>query len=363
MYRNKQKELLKVLPLLVKLVDGENLNAKESEKLTSAIFINDLEGYHLATFASAIHAKGETAQELLGFLNATNKLSVKFKLKVSPDKVTDLSGTGGGKFKTFNVSTTASFVIAVAGYTVQKTAYFGQTSPTGSADIFAYFGIDFSKLTATQIQKELNDVGICPLILSFISPKLGNEAHIAKKIYVDEQVGVRSPFHLVTNVCSPSPMNHRIYGCYSEKYLETLAKLFMKLGYKRTLTFYADIGMPEISNVGETIIVEQNGNKLKKYKVKPSDLGVREAKKEEIKTGGKEQNIKDFVSILKGKEKGAKADLVAINAGAALYALKDVKTLKEGTRKAQEILRSGKPYQIFENLISEIGSKDLLRKY
>ena len=357
------EKLHKVDSILAKLVDGNDLTAGEAEKLTYNVFTYDNEGTHLTTFVAALHAKGETADELLGFLNAAKKLSVRFNLGINPDMVTDLSGTGGGEFKTINVSTASSFVVAAAGYTVVKAAYFGITSPTGSADIFTAFGVDFMKLNARQIENALKKVGISPVIVAFISPKLENRARITRKIYVERQLRVRSPFHLATNVYAPASMTHRVYGCYSERYLEVLANLFMKLGYKRTLTFHAKIGIPELSNVGETIIVEQNGNKLKKYKVKPSDLGVKEAKKEEIKTGGKEQNIKDFVSILKGKQKGAKADLVAINAGAALYALKDVKTLKEGTKKAQQILKSGKSYQIFEKLISEIGSKNLLRKY
>ena len=158
-------------------------------------------------------------------------------------------------------------------------------------------------------------------------------------------------------------MNHRIYGCYSERYLEILAKLFAKLGFKRTLTFYGEIGLPEISNVGETVIVEQDGTKLKKYTVKPKDLGVKEAKEKDIKTGGKEQNISNFVNILKGKEKGPKADLVAVNAGASLYSLEDVKTIEEGTQKAQEILGNGEAYVKLEKLIQKIGSSSLLNNF
>lgn len=89
-------------------------------------------------------------------------------------------------------------------------------------------------------------------------------------------------------------------------------------------------------------------------------MGVKEAEEEDIKTGGKEQNIKDFINILRGTETGPKADLVAINAGAALYALGDVKTLKDGTKKAQEILKNGEPYRVFEKLIHKIGDASKL---
>lgn len=357
------EKLHKVDAILANLVDGNNLTAEEAEELFYHICVYDTEGMHYATLIGAIHANGETADELLGFLNAARKLAVKFDLSINPNIVTDTSGTGGGKFKTINVSTAASFVVATAGYTVAKIAYYGVTSPTGSADVFTAFGVDFLKLRKDQIENALREVGVCPLIVSFISPKLENQRLLSSKFFIERQIRVRSIFHLAANIYSPMPMNHRVYGCYSERYLKVLANLFIKLGFKRTLTFYADIGLPEIANVGKTTIVEQNGNNIKQYIVEPADVGVAIATKEAIKTGGKEQNIVDFVEILKGKQRGAKSDLVAINAGALLYALEDVKTIADGTKKAQEILRNGEGYKKFEQLINKIGSPELLKKY
>lgn len=362
MDRNLEK-LHKVDSILAKLVEGYNLTAEEAEELVYHIFVYDTEGMHYATYIGAIHAKGETENELFGFLKATKRLTTRLHIKTNPDKIIDLSGTGGGKFKSFNVSTTASFIVAAAGYTVAKESYFAATSPTGSADLFIALGVDFVKLAKKQIEETLEEIGICPVITPFMSPKLANRGKLGRKFYVERQVRVRSPFHLVSNLQLPLPMNHRVYGCYSERYLEILARLFMKLGFKKTLTFYANIGMPEMSNVGKTMIVEQNGKKLKKYAIKPADIGVKEAKEEDIKTGGKERNITDFIKILQGKETGAKADLAAINAGAALYALGDVKTLKEGTKKAQIILKSEEPYLKLEKLISKIGNLDYLKKF
>lgn len=360
---NKLERLHEIDSLLAKSVDGNDLTAAESEKLVYNIFVYDTEGMHFATWIGANHAKGETADELLGFLNATKRLAVQFNLKLNKDKITGLSGTGGGSFKSFNVSTTASFVVAAAGYTVANEVFFAVTSPTGSADVFTTFGVDFQELSKEQIEQTIKEVGICPVITPFISPNLANRGKLALKFFVERQVRVHSLFHLVSNLQLPLPMSSRIYGCYSERYLEVLANLFMKMGYKKTLTFYAEIGMPEISNVGKTTVVEQNRSKIKKYTVRPADLGIKEAKEEDIQTGGKEQNIVDFVKILQGKEKGAKADLVAINAGASLYALGDVQSLKDGTKKAQQILASGSGYEKLEKLINKIGSIKLLTKW
>ncbi len=357
---NGLEQLLEVNPILAKLVDGNDLTIDEATRLFQTIFTYDTEGYHLAMIMGAIHAKGETSDELLGFYNAVSALAVRLNTKLDPDKVIDLSGTGGGSFKSINVSTAASFVVAAAGYTVAKNAYWAVTSPTGSADVFAAFGVDISKLSKEQVEQALTEVGICPIFVAFISPGLANRAKISGKIFRERQLRVRSPFHLVSNVFSPQAMNYRVYGCYSERYLQVLAELFMKLGFKKSLTMWAEVGMPEFSNVGKTIVLEQVGKEIKRYEVTPKDLGVKEAKLDDIKTGGKEQNIADCTNILKGEETGPKSDLVAINAGAALYTLGNVETLKEGTEKAKELLFQGKAYGVLEKLVKGFGNPDSL---
>jgi len=357
------EKLHEVDSILAKLADGNDLSIEETEELFTNLFLNDEAGYYFTTAVASIHAKGETSDELMGLVNVYKKLAEKINVNKSVNKITDLSGTGGGNFKTINVSTAASFVVAAAGYTVGKASNFSVTSPTGSADILATFGIDIRKLTKEQIEESLNEVGICPFFIIYFSPRLENRARLTIKIYRGNELRVRTPFHLITNIASPFPIESRIYGCYSERYLEVVATMFSKLGYKKTLTFYADIGLPEISNVGKTTIVEQSGENIKRYTVNPSDLGVKEAKEDDIKTGGKEQNIVDFVRILKGQEKGPKADLVAINAGAALYALEDTKTIKEGVQKSKEILREGETYRILEKLVSKLGDPKSLEAY
>lgn len=354
-------ELEKIRPILAKLVDGNDLTAKEAEELIRTIFVYDEDGMHFATWVGAMHAKGETADELVGFLNATKSLAVKFDLGLDPNRTTDLSGTGGGSFKTINVSTAASFVVAAAGFTVAKEAYYAATSPTGSADMFTAFGVDFLKVTKEQIEETLKEIGICPIIAPFISPKMENRSALSRKFFVERKVGVRSPFHLASNVYSPVPMTHRIYGSYSKKYLEILANLFRELGFKRTLTFHGEPGIPELSNVGETTVFEQNGENIKQYAVTPDDLGVKRAKQDDIATGGKKQNIEDFVNILKGRGAEAKRDLVAVNAGASFYSLEDVASLKEGTEKALDIMSSDKPFQKFKAVIERIGDPTLLK--
>jgi len=353
----------KIVPLIAKVVDGNDLTAKEAEEAFTTIFLHDREGFHYSILISAIHAKGETSDELLGLISVHNKLGIKLKPNILVDKTTDLSGSGGGIIKTINVSTTASFIVAAAGYKVLKNAYWAITSFTGSADIFDEFGVSVAKLTRKKIKKSLEQVGISPIYFPLISPKLKNRGNLSRQFFIKNKFRVKTPFHLINNVITPIPMKYRIYGLYSDKYLETVGELFAKLGYKKTLTFYGEPGLPEISNVGKTTFIEQNSKSLKRYSLTPRDLGVKKATIKQIQTGGKKQNIIDFLRILMGKEKGAKSDLVAINAAASLYVLGETKSIRDSVPKAQRIIKEGEGFRVLKKLVKHYGNSQLLQKW
>lgn len=347
------EHLRKITPLIAKVADGQNLSSDEATQVFTDIFLYDTDGFHFAVFMSALHAKGETSDELVGLIHAYKTLATPLAIHVPDDRVTDLSGTGGGTVKTINVSTLSSLVVAAAGYTVAKASYYSITSPTGSADILAEFGVDIKQLSAPMIEEILAEVQFCPFYAPFFSPKLENRGELFKKVYKDHGLSIKTTGHIATNAFSPFAMKRRMYGCYSERYLLILAEMFQKLGYKRTLTFYGYPGVPEISNVGKTIIVEQKNSEIKQYEITPEELGVSQGNIDDVAVHTKEQSMKDFLAVLKGEEKGPKADLVAVNAGASLYVLQDCNSLREGTQKAKSILASGEGYTLFERLINK----------
>jgi len=351
------------IELIAKVVDGEDLTIKESEKVFSSIFTYDHKGYYLTALISAIHAKGETVDELIGFCNTTKLLGEKINPKVPSDNITDLAGTGGGKIKTINVSTAASFIVAAVGVTVAKQAGYAITSPTGSGDIFRAYGVDNLKLSKKQVEKTLEEVGICPYFISALSPKLKNRSDLSRKVFVENKLHIRSPFHLAAFAYSPTRLKKRIYGCYSEKYLEILAELFIKLGNERTLILHGVGGIPEASNVGKTIIIEQTQTRVKKYTVSPDDFNLKTSEINEIRTGGRVRNIIDFLRILYGKEIGAKRDIVLANASASLYVMGKVKDFTHGTKLAKEIIYKRLASKKLEELIQYLGDQTLYNNW
>lgn len=354
------ENLREIVPLIARVVDGQSLSAKDAKKAFTATLLHDKEGFYSLALMTAIHAKGETADELLGLVNAYRQTSIRLNKRVASPKLIDLSGTGGGNFKTINVSSIAAFIVSASGYIVPKASYYGITSPTGSADVFGELGIDVKKITKRQIESVLDETNICPFFIPFISPKLANRAIVSRKIFDKLDLHIKSPFHLVTNVYSPMPLKYRLYGCYSTKYLETLAQLFSKLNFRRALIVHGEIGIPEVSNVGKTVMIEQNGQKIKRSTVSTEELGVRRARASDIQTGGKEQNVIDFLRVLQGKELGPKADLVAVNAAAAFYILGESKSIAGSVPKAKEIIKSGEGFITLRKLVGAVGSQDRL---
>lgn len=352
-----KQTILKVNQFLRKAVAGRNLTAQETEKVLTNISLNDKDGYHYLAFCVALHTKGETSEELLGICQTTAKLGKKLPLNVSASRITDLAGTGGGRIKTINVSTTASFIVSGANYIVAKQAFPGITSPTGSADVFKMIGINVFNLTINQISKTLEKVGICPIFVPAMSPRFKNRSLISHKVLIEKGVQITTPFHLVSSASSPVPLKRRIYGCYSEKYLEVLGELFAKLGNERTLVLHGVDGLAEASNVGKTVVVDQIGEKIKRYTLTPQDFGLRRAKIDEIKTGGRKRNIIDFLRILYGKEKWAKRDIVLANAAASLYVMGKVKSFPDGTKLAGQIIDEGLAFKKLEELVKALGDE------
>lgn len=355
------KRMLEVATKLInKLIAGQNLSIKESEQVFTEVFLHDNDGYHLAALSAAIHTKGETAEELLGFCRSTEKLGIRLRPKVNSGNITDLAGTGGGKIKTINVSTAAAFIVAAAGVTVGKQAVYAQTSPTGSADIFKAFGIDVFALKPKQVENALEQVGICPFYLSAMSPRMKNRSIIARRVFSEKGLRISSPFHLAALAYSPLPIVKRVYGCYDSNFLGTLAKLFMNMKYARTLVVHGKEGIPEASNIGKTMIAEQIGKQIRTHQFSPSDFGVKKALIRDIESGGKEQNILEFLRVLLGKWEHPKTDLVAINAGLALFVMNKAKNFREGTSLAKELLYSGKVAQKLSALVAHMGDKKKL---
>lgn len=348
-------------PFIRKVSEGQNLTVAETERVLDIVIKEDTEGWFIWSLLLALHTKGETGDELLGFCRNYVKRLPKLNPRIDADEITDTSGTGGDRVKTFNVSTVASVVLAGAGVTVAKQAFFAVTGLTGSAEIFGAFGVDIMKIRTRQVEKALETIGICPYLKEVMGRTVGLENLMVTQRMSEKGLKLVSPLHLVANIATPIKMKRRVYGCTWEKHLLVLTELLQKLGYTKGMVVHGLDGIDEVSNIGKTKIVEFTAKKTKTYTIKPADLGIKRAKFEDIKAVSKERNIIDFLRIIYGEDKSPRRDIVLANTAASLYVMDKVKDLAEGVKMAGEVIDEGLASKKLEDLVEALGDKKQLK--
>jgi anthranilate phosphoribosyltransferase len=204
------------------------------------------------------------------------------------------------------------------------------------------------------MNKCLEKIGYLPLFYPFIYRGMEARIKAASRII---DMGLKLPIAWYPVVFVPFPINikRRTYGIFSDKFLGIVANIFKELNYEKVIVFHGVDGLDEISNIGSTKIAELNNNKIEEYKVNPSDFGLKKSKFDDIKAVSKENNAKDMLRILYGKEKGAKRDIILMNASGAFYVMGKVKDFKEGTELARNIIEEGKASKVIEDLIKFNG--------
>ena len=347
-----------------KITERNNLTVDEAKQAFAILFENDVESYFFFAFTAALHTKGETSDELLGFCKANEQIVPKVKLSIDSQNILDNSGTGGDMIKTFNVSTAAAFILASANVYMAKQSFFAVTGFTGSGDLMASFGVnvmDICKKGTKNVVDILEKAGIVTYVAQFLghpdkSKGILNWANKRREIGLN----FVTAFHLAANAYTPIPMVRRVYGMFDKKYLRTTTELFQKMGYKRALVFHGDDGIDEISNIGKTSVCELSDDEIKEYSLTPEKLGLKKAKIDDIRATSREGNIADFLKVIYGYDKGPKADLVYANAAASLYVMDKVSTLKEGIESARSLINSGKALEKFESYVKNYGNIDQL---
>jgi anthranilate phosphoribosyltransferase len=383
--------LADVAPLIRKLAYGHDLTTEEARRALNTIGAEDRvlhpgdsDGLYFLALTLGVMAKGPTSEELRGFVASISDQSVHLEADVDRERLIDLAGTGGDQIKTFNVSTTASFIVAAAGGYVAKQAARGYTGLTGSADIYAALGIDVRSVESDTVVATLEKIGIAAFYTPAFSEGFRNRIDFLTKL---KTIGLTypTPWHLVSWVYSPFSLGARLYGVYDERYLEVLAQLFSEMGCRRAMVVHGMNGLDEISNIGETKIAEVRDGQLSTYLITPEEWGVRRAAVSEIQSledaetrtliagdgaeakdriaeKGRRQNLRTFFEVIYGVRKDARHDLALMNAGAGIYLVGLAATPKEGVALAARAVDSGAARHKLADLVDLCGDKDKLKE-
>lgn len=336
MPREKRTALKKYV---AKAADGRHLTEEEAENAMNIIMSDGATDAQIASLLTSMRRNGETIEEITGFARIMRR---KASVVPSAKSAVDIVGTGGDVANTFNISTTSSFVIAGAGLNVAKHGNRSVSSKSGAADVLEALGVKLN-LTPAKASACMKEAGIAFLFAQSFHKAMRFVAPARR------ETGIRTVFNILGPLANPALSDYILLGVYDERLLEIMAKVLMNLGVKGAMIVYGD-GLDEVTISGVTTVCELRDRKLIKYEINPKDYGMRIAPKSEIVGGDPKENAKITLDILTGKEKGAKRDIVLLNAGCAIYCTGAAASIEDGIKMARNSIDSGMAYTKFEKM-------------
>ena len=328
--------------ILAKLVAGNDLSVEEAKKAQEIILTGQATDAQIAAFLTALRMKGETIDEITGLASVLRDKANTIAPKV--DKHVDLVGTGGDCTYSFNISTTSAFVVAAAGLPVAKHGNRSISSKSGAGDVLEALGVNISA-DPDVVSRCVETVGIGFMFAPHFNPAM---KYVGK---VRKELGFRTVFNTLGPLSNPSRAKAMVVGVYDKNLTETIANAMMNMGVERALVVSGNDDMDEITLTGATTISEIKDNTVNTYTVTPEQFGFETVELKELQGGDGKVNAQITKDILSGKEKGAKRNIVLLNAGATLYAGGMCSSIEEGIKLAEKTIDSGKTASIIDALV------------
>ena len=326
-----------------RLVDRKDLAREEMYAIFGEMMDGKLSDIQKSAFLISLRMKGETPEEITGAAMAMRERVT--PLGVNHANIVDTCGTGGDGRGTFNISTLAAVVAAAAGARVAKHGNRAVSSSCGSADLLMELGVAVD-LDAPRMAKVLNKTGISFLFAPKLHPAMGAVMGVRREL------GLRTVFNVLGPLTNPAFAKRQVLGVYSIHLVEVVARVLAALGAEHAMVVHSHDGLDEISISAPTYVAEiRAGEEIETYQLTPESVGLRNHPIDEVAGGNPAENARIARAVLDGEE-GARADIVAANAGAALYVSGAVNSVREGVALAQEAMRSGRARQKLEELIA-----------
>jgi anthranilate phosphoribosyltransferase len=327
-----------------KVIDGHDLTREEARVAMDAIMHGDATPAQVAGFLVALRMKGETVDEIVGSAEAMRDAAVTVEVDLDRHNLVDTAGTGGDGVGTINISTAAALVAAGAGVRVAKHGNRSVSSNCGSADVLEALGVTLVDDPRAQAAI-LDEVGFTFLFAPFQHPAMKHA------VGPRQELGVRTVFNVLGPLTNPAGATHQVVGVYEHDLVETLARVLGELGARRALVAHGAGGLDELSTVGPTTVAEWDGSDVNVYDIEPLDLGLDPTDLDSLVGGDPAHNAAAIRAILEG-EGGPQADIVALNAAAAIYVGEAAEGLLSGLQMAWKSIDSGAALDRLEALIA-----------
>ncbi|HEV7128963.1 MAG TPA: anthranilate phosphoribosyltransferase [Ktedonobacterales bacterium] len=331
---------------IAQVVAGGTLSEAEAAAAMEEIMSGTATPSQLGAFLTALRLKGETVDEVAGLARVMRAKALHVPLPANL-KAVDTCGTGGDGAGTFNVSTAAGFVVAAAGQPVAKHGNRAATSRCGSADVLEALGVKL-ELGPEQVAHCVTGVGFGFMFAPAYHPAM---RHVGP---TRREIGIRTVFNILGPLTNPAGASYQVLGVADKALVRLMGEALLKLGCQRALVVHGADGVDEISLSAPTQVCEVRGDTgdLLDYTITPETFGMTTHAGAEVRGGDAAQNAALLRAVLAGQQTGAPADMVALNAGAALFITGHAATLGEGAKQAQSLLASGRALRTLDALVA-----------
>ncbi len=335
--------------VIARLVNREDIPEAEIGSVMEGVMDGTATPAQIGALLMGLRMKGETVEEIAGAAAVMRRKALRISVNLAPgESLVDTCGTGGDASGTFNVSTTAAFVVAGAGIKVAKHGNRSVSSRSGSADVLEALGVNLD-IPPEDTARAIEELGIGFLFAPALHPAM------KYAIGPRRELGIRTIFNLLGPLTNPAGANVQVLGVYDPALTDPLAMVLGRLGAKRAWVVHGAGGLDELSLIGETAVSEWDGKAVSSFKVRPEDVGISPCGLEDIRGGDASENAVILRGILSGAV-GPKRDMAVLNAGAAIYIAGGGNDLKDGVKKAEESIASGRALSTLQALV-EFGKR------
>ncbi len=326
-----------------RLMNGERLSQAEAHSFMQEVMTGEMSGVRMAAALAALRVRGETPEEIAGFAQAMRENAVHLPIAPRP-LLLDVVGTGGDGAHTFNVSTTSAFVVAAGGVPVAKHGNRAASSKAGSADVLEALGVNLDA-EPQRVAAALDELGVGFMFARNYHPALRYAAPVRGEL------AARTVFNVLGPLSNPAGATHLVVGVYTPLLTRTLAEVLHRLGAQAALVVNGEAGtgsLDELSVSGENTVSRLAGGEVTDFTLTPEEVGLDRHPAEALVGGSPADNAVITRLLLQGQGTAAQRDIVAFNAGAALYLAGRADSIAGGVQLARQLLASGTAWTLLE---------------
>ena len=333
---------MEIKEALSELIKGQDLQKEDM----SSVMLQILEGRstdaQIGAFLVALSIKGESIDEVISAVGVMRELSI--KVEVGSKYLVDTCGTGGTGVSIFNVSTASAFVASACGARVAKHGNRSATRSSGSADLLEQAGLSL-ELSPKDVSRCIEEVGMGFMFAA--------AHHSAMKYAIGprKEIGLKTMFNILGPLTNPAGALNQVVGVYHKRWVRPIAEVLKELGSIHVLVVHSKDHLDEISIADETYVAELVNGSIKEYVIKPEDFGFNKQPLDDLIVSSPSESLSLVKQGLLDKNYAA-SSMIAMNAGAALYAAGVTNSLRKGVLIATECVKSGKGVKKLEELVS-----------